>query len=115
MAGERMLVPISDLSITSDKLAAIVAELEAAGAKQDDVENAVGRPYGDGRLQDRCHDFEGSWNDSRDKLLTKLKEVADRVKGTVDEVTSLDTEIATSMEQSGSGSAPAGGHQPAAV
>lgn len=115
MAGERMLVPISDLSITSDKLTAIIAELESAAAKQDDVENAVGTPYGDGRLKDRCHDFEGSWNDSRDKLLTKLTEVADRVKGTVDEVTSLDTEIAASMEQSGSGAAPAAGNQPVAV
>lgn len=115
MAGERMLVPISDLQTTSEKLTAIVAELESAAAKQDDVENAVGRPYGDWRLKDRCHDFEGSWNDSRDKLLTKLKEVADRVKGTVDEVTSLDTEMATSMEQSGSGSAPGAGRQPAAV
>lgn len=115
MAGERMLVPISDLQTTSEKLTAIVAELASAAAKQDDVENAVGRPYGDGRLKDRCHDFEGSWNDSRDKLLTKLKEVADRVKGTVDEVTSLDTEMATSMEQSGSGNAPGAGRQPAAV
>lgn len=115
MAGERILVPISDLSITSEKLTAIIAELESAAAKQDDVENAVGKPYGDGRLKDRCHDFEGSWNDSRDKLLTKLKEVAERVTGTIDEVTSLDTEIAQSMEQSGSGTAPAAGNQPAAV
>lgn len=114
MAGERMLVPISDLTVTSEKLAAIVAELESAGAKQDDVENAVGKPYGDGRLKDRCHDFEGSWNDSRDKLLTKLKAVAERVQGTIDEVTSLDTEIAASMEQSGTGAAPAG-NQPVAV
>lgn len=115
MAGDRILVPISDLSITSEKLTAIITELESAGSKQDDVENAVGKPYGDGRLKDRCHDFEGSWNDSRDKLLTKLKEVAERVKGTVDEVTSLDTEIATSMEQSGPGGTPASGHQPVAV
>lgn len=115
MAGERMLVPISDLRITSEKLTAIVAELESAAAKQDDVENAVGTPYGDGRLKQRCHEFEGSWNDSRDKLLSKLREVAERVKGTVDDVTSLDTEIAASMEQSGSGAAPGAGNRPVAV
>lgn len=112
MAGERVLIPIEDLQVTSDQLTAIIAELESAGSRQNDVEQAVDRPYGDGRLKDRCHDFEGSWNDSRDKLLTKLKEVAERVKGTVDEVTKLDLEIATSMEQSDSGSS---GHQPVAV
>lgn len=115
MAGDRMLVPISDLRTTSRKLSAILAELESAAAKQDDVENAVGRPYGDGRLKDRCHDFEGSWNDSRDKLLSKLQEVAERVNGTVEEVMSLDTEIAASMEESGSGSAPLAGRGPAVV
>ena len=50
MAGERMLVPISDLQTTSEKLTAIVAELESAAAKQDDVENAVGRPYTEAQI-----------------------------------------------------------------
>lgn len=114
MAGDRILVPIDDLQVVSDKLAAIITELEQVGAKQDDVEQAVDRPYGDSRLKDRCHDFEGSWNDSRDKLLTKLTEVAGRVKGTVDEVKKFDTEAAASMEQSGQ-NGPAGGRRPAAV
>ncbi|MFY9713830.1 MAG: hypothetical protein WAK00_10170 [Microbacterium sp.] len=114
MAGDRILVPIDDLKVTSDQLTAIITELESAASKQDNVEQAVGSPYGDSRLKDRCHDFEGSWNDSRDKLLTKLSEVASRVKGTVDEVQKQDAEIAASMEQSGSGGTPPG-RQPAAV
>jgi len=103
MPGSGVEMPISDLAEVSLKLTAIIAELEAASGNQDNVEDAVMRPYGDGRLKDRCHDFEGSWNDSRDKLLTKLTEVADRVKGTVEEVTKFDVETAASMSDSGSG------------
>lgn len=114
MSGQSMIVPIEYLQTTSEQLTAIVSEFESASGRQDDVEAAVARPYGDGRLRDRCHDFEGSWNDSRDKLLTKLKEVAQRVQGTVDEVTSLDSEMATSMEQSGSSAGGSGGHAPVA-
>jgi len=104
MAGERVKMPIGKLAEASLALTAIVTELENASGRQDDVEDAVMRPYGDGRLKDRCHDFEGSWNDSRDKLLTKLTEVAERVKGTVEEVTKFDVETAASMSESRSGS-----------
>jgi phage-related minor tail protein len=104
MAGERVLYPIDDLRETSSQLTAIVEEFEAASARRDDLEHAVGRPDGDGRLKARVHDFEGSWNDSRDKLLTKLKEVAERVKGTVDEVTKTDRDMGNSIQQSGNGS-----------
>lgn len=108
MAGDRVLYPIDDLKTTSAQLTAIVDEFEAASARRDDLEHAVGRPDGDGRLQSRAHDFEGSWNDSRDKLLSKLKDIAERVQGTVEEVTKTDTDMATSMQQSGQGTG--GGH-----
>lgn len=109
MTGQAMLVPIDDLRTTSGQLTAIISELEAAASRQDDVENAVGTPTGDSRLKSRCHEFEGSWNDSRDKLLSKLKEVAERVKGTVDEVTKTDQDMANSMQQSSKGTAPGHG------
>lgn len=96
-----MLVPIDDLRTAGDQLGQIIAELETAGANQDDVEAAVGSPFGDSRLRDRCQDFEGSWNDSRDKLLTKLRAVQQRIVGTVDEVTAADQEMAAGLEPSG--------------
>jgi hypothetical protein len=109
MAGDRVLYPIDDLKTTSAQLIAIVDEFEAASRRRDDLEHAVGRPDGDSRLKDRVHDFEGSWNDSRDKLLSKLKEISDRVKGTVEEVTKTDTDMANSMQQSGHGAGGARG------
>ncbi|WP_295013523.1 hypothetical protein [uncultured Microbacterium sp.] len=109
MAGDSVLYPIDDLRTTSAQLTAIVEEFEAASARRDDLESAVGRPDGDNRLKSRVHDFEGSWNDSRDKLLSKLKDIAERVKGTVDEVTKTDNDMANSMHQSGQGAAPAHG------
>lgn len=108
MAGDGVLYPIDDLKTTSAQLIAIVDEFEAASKRRDDLEHAVGRPDGDDRLKNRVHDFEGNWDDSRDKLLSKLKEISDRVKGTFDEVTKTDTDMASSMQQSGQGTG--GGH-----
>lgn len=110
MAGDRVLYPLDDLRTTSAQLIAIVEEFEAASKRRDDLEHAVKRPDGDSRLKNRVHDFEGNWDDSRDKLLSKLKEISERVKGTVEEVSKTDADMAKSMEQSGR---PAGGHGPA--
>lgn len=104
-----MLLPLDDLQETADKISAIIAEFESASARQGDVQDAVGRPAGDSRLRDRCHDFEGSWNDSRDKLLDKLRKVNERVQGTVDETVAADVDIASQMEQSSTPAQPAHG------
>jgi len=111
MTGPGVKIPITELQTLSDKLKAIVSELGEASSRQNDVEDAVGTPYGDARLKDRCHDFEGSWNDSRDKLLTKLTEVSSRVAGTIEEWGNLDLEMAKSTENSG-GSGQSNGSQP---
>ena len=111
MTGPGVKIPITELQTLSDKLKAIVSELTDASSRQNNVEDAVGSPYGDSRLKDRCHDFEGSWNDSRDKLLTKLTEVSSRVEGTIKEWGNLDLELATSMQGSG-GNGQNNGAQP---
>jgi hypothetical protein len=94
-----MLLPMSDLQEMARQITAIISEFESASARQGDVQDAVGRPAGDSRLRDRCHDFEGSWNDSRDKLLSKLQKVSERVQGTIDETNTADLDLASQMEQ----------------
>lgn len=110
MGGEqRMLVPLDDLRTMGTQLTDIISELENAAASQDNVEEAVARPVGDSRLRDRCHDFEGSWNDSRDKLLTKLREINERVQSTVTGVEEADAEMAAAFESSGDAAGAGGG------
>lgn len=104
---DRMLLPLDDLRTTGTQLDAIISELESASARQNDVEEAVGRPAGDSRLKDRCHDFEGSWNNSRDKLLDKLRQVSERIAGTVSETETADLELAK-QNSSGTGSGARG-------
>lgn len=100
MAGnDGMLLPLDELQEMATRISGIISEFESASARQGDVQDAVGRPAGDSRLRDRCHDFEGSWNDSRDKLLDKLRAVHERVQGTIDETRAADVDIASQMEQ----------------
>lgn len=109
MAGnDGMLLPMSELQEMSQQITSIITEFESASARQGDVQEAVGRPAGDERLRDRCHSFEGSWNDSRDKLLSKLRTVSERVQGTIDETQQADVDLASQMEPSSPSSQPAG-------
>lgn len=108
MAGnDGMLLPMGELQAMAEQISGIISEFESASARQGDVQDAVGRPAGDSRLRDRCHEFEGSWNDSRDKLLNKLRSVSERVQGTIDETNAADLDLASQMEQAAASPQPA--------
>lgn len=106
--ADGMLLPLSELQEMSQQITSIISEFESASGRQGDVQEAVGRPAGDGRLRDRCHSFEGSWNDSRDKLLDKLRKVSERVQGTIDETQKADIDLASQMESSSTSAQPDG-------
>lgn len=113
MAGnDGMLLPLDELQEMATRISGIIAEFESASDRQGDVQDAVGRPAGDSRLRDRCHDFEGSWNDSRGKLLDKLRAVNERVQGTIDETRAADVDIAGQMEQASQSAPTRASHGP---
>jgi len=62
---DRMFLPLDHLKVTGTQLDAIITELEAASARQNDVEDAVGRPAGDSDLR-----TPGSWHPAPTKEAT---------------------------------------------
>lgn len=93
-----VLVKFDDLNILRDYLEAIVKEFDEAEDSADELEEAIGEPYGRNTLREAVEDFEDRWNNKRDDL----REGLDKAKSSVDTVLKMfvdwDVEAAASME-----------------
>lgn len=96
-----------DIYISLDQLEKVVTQLEAiteefdnATSNSEALEEAINKPFGDGRLRDKARDFEERWDDKRGELNDGLKGIRDHVKGVVDGVNDWDAE--TAIQLSGS-------------
>ncbi|SDS22863.1 hypothetical protein [Agrococcus carbonis] len=78
-----------------------VAEFEAAGRTNDRLESAIGNPDGRSALRDKAHDFEGRWNDKREKLLTNLDGIDESLRTIIEQWTAWDADTAGYFEDEG--------------
>lgn len=99
--GDDVLIYFSDLDALNEKLREITSELENAGSRADQLEDAVGDPYGKNDLREAVEDFEDRWNNRREDLAKDIKALQEHVQGVLDGFSDWDTETAASMEESG--------------
>lgn len=85
----------------SRELESIVAEFENAGSRRNDLKDAVGDPYDDGRLRDVADDFEGRWDDRRKALIDNCKTLKEHVDAVVDGFQGFDRDAADKFDEKG--------------
>lgn len=73
--ADDVYISYDELSAVDDALKAIVTELKEAEHRQDELKDALGRPFGKNELHDLAHDFEGKWDDRRNKLHDDIEKV----------------------------------------
>jgi len=95
MAGDGIDVDLDDLKLMTERLGRFVTEFEELGGATDDVEEAVGRPTGDGRLRDRVGDFESGWNGNREVVQESLDNVHTHLSDFIANIEELDRNLAT--------------------
>ena len=77
-----VVVDYATLNELNHSLKQIIVELEKAERRSNDLEGAVGTPYGKTRLRDRVSEFESGWDDRRRVLKEDLLTLQDRVEST---------------------------------
>lgn len=103
-------VKYSELKQLDDQLKSIIKELEDAANRSDELEAAIGEPYGKGRLRDAAKEFEGGWDDRRRGLAKDLTGVEQQVAGVVQGFQKWDAETTSGLSQSSGGNTtPANG------
>lgn len=91
------------LERTSNRLGRIIEELEDAGSLADELQDAIGRPFGHGALRDRAGDFEGQWNNKRNDLVRDITKIHEHVVGVLEGFADWDAETASQMDVDASG------------
>lgn len=94
-----VLIKFTELDEMNTFLKDIVAELEGASDRADELEDAIGDPYGKNNLREAVEDFEDRWNNKRKNLAADTKKVQEHVQGVVDGFREWDTKTAASLEK----------------
>ncbi|TQJ30143.1 hypothetical protein [Microbacterium sp. SLBN-146] len=92
-------VDLDDLRLMTARLHRFITEFEEIAAHTDDVEEAVGRPTGDGRLRSRVAEFESGWNGNREVIQESLTNVHDHLRDFIDTIEELDVNLSRSDEE----------------
>ncbi|MFJ6651270.1 hypothetical protein ACIQLJ_00570 [Microbacterium sp. NPDC091313] len=95
MSDEGIDVDLEDLGTVRDNLANFLTEFDELGDNTDKVEEAVGRPAGDGRLRSKVGDFESGWNGNRETIQDSLQNVHDHVKDFIEGLQEQDQALAS--------------------
>jgi len=66
-------VSLAELEAANWQLSEIVTEFEKATERADDLEGAIGDPFGRSELREAAEDFEDRWNHKRDQLKENLE------------------------------------------
>lgn len=104
--GDKIYVPLDQLTELAKSLDLIVSELSEASKLQNNLEAAIGNPAGDSQLRDKCDEFEGRWDDKRNKLVKQLTNVRDHVADTVTGVTEGDQVLSKGLEPTAASPSP---------
>jgi phage-related minor tail protein len=90
-------IDLAQLNTVKDELGKITKEFEDAGNNADDLEDAIGDPYGRNELREAAEDFEDRWNHKRDELKDSLNDVLEHIKGVIENVEKWDTDTAIQL------------------
>lgn len=90
-------IDLGQLNTVKDELAKITKEFEDAEDKADDLEDAIGDPYGRNELREAAEDFEDRWNHKRDELKDSLNDVLEHIKGVIENVEKWDADTAIQL------------------
>lgn len=92
---------MADVYITLDKLEQVVTSLEEiisdfdnATSLSEELEAAIGDPFGEHKLRDEAQEFEERWDDKRKQLSDGLKGIRDHVTGVLEGIEQWDAETA---------------------
>lgn len=95
---------MADVYITLDKLEQVVSSLEEiisdfdnATSLSEELEAAIGDPFGESKLREEAREFEERWDDKRNDLKDGLKGVKDHVEGVIEGVKGWDSETAIQL------------------
>ena len=112
-------IELDQLREVQTQLEAITAEFDRASSLSEELEAAIGSPFGQSELRDKAREFEERWDKKRGKLNESLKKVHEHVKGVVDGFEGWDGEAAIALEPPPQASAPGpsgpGGNRPVSV
>ena len=89
-----VFIKIDVLDQTVKKLESIIDEFDHAVGNADELEGAIGNPFGRGSLRSKADDFEQRWDMKRSDLKDELSGVRDHMKGIVDGVKDWDAQTA---------------------
>lgn len=90
-------IDLGQLNTVKDELSKITKEFEDAEDRADDLEDAIGDPYGRNELREAAEDFEDRWNHKRDELKESLNGVLEHIKGVIENVEKWDTDTAIQL------------------
>ncbi len=93
-----VLIRYSELQLLNERLKSIVEELDGAVSRSEELEAAIGAPYGRAELRDRARDFEERWDIKRGDLARDMRKVQEHVQGVIDEFSQLDSDAAAKFE-----------------
>ena len=96
--GDGVKLRYGDLEPLQTELKNIIDEFEHAGSRSNDLESAVGSPYGESELRDAASDFEGRWDDRRKKLMDNCKKVEEHVAAVIQGFQDFDRDAASKSE-----------------
>jgi len=99
--GDGVKLKYGDLEPLQTELKNIIEEFEHAGSRSNDLESAVGSPYGERALRDAASDFEGRWDDRRKQLMDDCKTVEEYVAAVIKGFQDFDRDAASKSENSG--------------
>jgi len=91
-----VLIHYDELDEVNSQLKAIIKELKNVEDREDELQSAIGRPFGKSDLRDKAHEFESGWDDRRHKLAADIEKVQQHVAGVIKGFKKWDTETGNS-------------------
>ncbi len=90
-------IKLEQLEQVVTNLEDIISDFDNATSLSEELEAAIGDPFGESKLREEAQEFEERWDDKRKQLNDGLKGVKDHVKGVVDGVQDWDAETAIAL------------------
>jgi hypothetical protein len=93
-------IKLSQLEQVVTQLEAIITEFDNATSLSEQLEAAIGDPFGESKLREEAQEFEERWDDKRGDLKDGLKGVKDHVDAVIKGVEDWDSETAVQLSGS---------------
>jgi len=95
--GDDVNVSLAQLEVAYHALEDIVQEFEDAQKNSEELEGAIGDPFGRGDLREKAEEFEERWDDKRGELKDSLDEIKEHVKAVVDTMKQWDVDTTNAL------------------